>query len=196
MNTIWLNPEVNANHFKPSYIAGFIDISGGDVLVRNGNLYVGNKIMEDNVYLENKYATINNPTFTGHMIINGDVSMNYNVDISGNLYTHGSTTSSQFINLSDYRIKQNVIPLSDTNFSIDKLNPVFYTNTLLNKPDIGFIAHEIQAELPCLVDGIKDGPDYQSVNYIGLIGILVSEIKQLKTIVLEHKYQINKFRQP
>ena len=45
---------------------------------------------------------------------------------------------------------------------------------------MGFIAHELQEHYPFLVAGIKDGPDTQSVNYIGLIGLLTKEIQQLK----------------
>ena len=45
---------------------------------------------------------------------------------------------------------------------------------------MGFIAHELQEHYPFLVTGVKDGPDTQSVNYIGLIGLLTKEIQQLK----------------
>ena len=53
MTSSWLDPNVNANHFKPTYVEGFIDISGGYVQIRNsGNLYVDGQIMENSVYLE------------------------------------------------------------------------------------------------------------------------------------------------
>ena len=45
---------------------------------------------------------------------------------------------------------------------------------------MGFIAHELQEHYPFLVTGVKDGPETQSVNYIGLIGLLTKEIQQLK----------------
>ena len=53
------------------------------------------------------------------------------------------------------------------------------------KHDIGFIAHEVQEIFPFLVNGIKDGPQNQSLNYIGLIGLLVKEIQELKDTVTE-----------
>jgi hypothetical protein len=49
-----------------------------------------------------------------------------------------------------------------------------------NKNDIGFVAHELQEQFPFLVHGEKDEELYQSVNYNGLIGLLVHEIKSLK----------------
>ena len=45
---------------------------------------------------------------------------------------------------------------------------------------IGLIAHELQKEYPFLVNGEKDGKNIQSVNYDGLISILIKEIQHLK----------------
>ena len=80
---------------------------------------------------------------------------------------------------SDYRIKENVQTL-DERVVVDQLKPVTYFNTLFDKQDIGVIAHELQEVYPFLVNGEKDGENYQTVNYNGLIGILINEIKQLK----------------
>ena len=60
------------------------------------------------------------------------------------------------------------------------MRPVTYNNTQLKKQDIGLIAHELQEVYPELVTGEKDGEEMQSVNYIGLIPILINEIKMLK----------------
>jgi cytoskeletal protein CcmA (bactofilin family) len=80
---------------------------------------------------------------------------------------------------SDYRIKTDVTPLDDK-FTVDKLRPVTYNNTKLDKQDIGLIAHELQEVYPFLVTGEKDGENLQSVNYTGLMGILIKEIQDLK----------------
>ena len=105
------------------------------------------------------------------------------IDRFGTIYCTGTTSPS------DYRIKQNIIPLNNS-FSVDNLKPVSYTNTLSDKQDIGFIAHEIQEEFPYLVTGKKDGEQYQSVNYTGLIGVLVHEIQLLKKEVVGLKTRI------
>jgi hypothetical protein len=70
-----------------------------------------------------------------------------------------------------------------TNSSVDPLNPVSYYNILSNKTDLGFIAHEVQPYFPMLVNGEKNGVNYQSINYTGLIPVLVAEIKDLKSQV-------------
>jgi hypothetical protein len=73
-----------------------------------------------------------------------------------------------------------VKPLDINVYNVNDLKPVHYTNKLTNKEDIGLIAHELQQYMPFLVKGEKDGESNQSVNYIGLIGILIAEIQDLK----------------
>ena len=63
------------------------------------------------------------------------------------------------------------------------MNPIKYLNKNTDKIEIGFIAHELQEVFPYLVTGEKDGNQMQTVNYIGIIGILVKEIQQLKAEV-------------
>jgi len=91
-------------------------------------------------------------------------------------------TALSFNATSDYRIKQDVGRITA---NVDALNPVQYYNTLSKRQDYGLIAHEIQEHFPTLVYGEKDGPENQSVNYIGLIPILISEIQELKKKVNE-----------
>ena len=100
----------------------------------------------------------------------------------------GLLTSTSFNASSDYRIKENQKILDDE-FNVDKLRPITYTNKITKKQDIGFIAHEVQELFPYLVKGEKDGEQMQSLNYIGLIGVLVKEIQELKKRVssLENK---------
>jgi hypothetical protein len=45
----------------------------------------------------------------------------------------------------------------------------------------------VQESFPCLVTGEKDGENMQTLNYIGLIGILTKEIQALKAEVAELK---------
>jgi hypothetical protein len=57
---------------------------------------------------------------------------------------------------------------------------VEYFNTVLDKKDYGFIAHEVQEVFPFLVSGEKDGKDYQGISYNSIIPITVKEIQELK----------------
>ena len=98
----------------------------------------------------------------------------------------GSINATVYNASSDYRIKDN-IQLLNENFTVDSLKPVTYINKKTGSQDIGLIAHELQEEYPFLVAGEKDGPEMQSVNYIGLIGILIKEIQDLKREVSTFK---------
>jgi len=81
---------------------------------------------------------------------------------------------------SDYRIKTNVQTLDETHV-LDNLRPVTYYQTQLARQDIGFLAHELQQYYPELVDGEKDGEEMQSVDYSGVLPVLINEIQQLKS---------------
>ena len=67
------------------------------------------------------------------------------------------------------------------------MKPIKYLNKKSGATEIGFIAHELQEVFPYLVTGEKDGSETQTVNYIGIIGILVQEIQKLKSEVSELK---------
>jgi len=120
----------------------------------------------------------------------GKTNPGYTMDVSGNIYISGYTYSSYFSTTSDYRIKENPIELDNT-FTVDELRPVRYKNTVLNKEDYGFIAHEMQNVYPALVEGEKNGEHMQSINYSGILPILVNEIKSLKHRIetLEEKFR-------
>ena len=68
----------------------------------------------------------------------------------------------------------------DDTFTIDSLRPVSYINKITGKKDIGLIAHELKDQYSYLVTGEKDEVNYQSINYIGIIGILINELQLLK----------------
>jgi UDP-3-O-[3-hydroxymyristoyl] glucosamine N-acyltransferase len=108
----------------------------------------------------------------------------YNGTASNWIITNdGEFTGLKYNATSDYRIKDNVEPL--TTETVDPLRPVKYYNKKLEKEDIGLIAHEVQEHYPFLVTGEKDGKDMQTINYTGLIGILIKEIQDLKKRVSE-----------
>jgi hypothetical protein len=103
----------------------------------------------------------------------------FTLEVFGTANIDGSCNATSFNVTSDYRIKENVLSLNDT-YNVDNLRPVTYLNTKSCKQDIGLIAHELQEIYPELVTGEKDGEEIQSVNYIGLIPILIKEIQDLK----------------
>jgi hypothetical protein len=115
-------------------------------------------------------------------------STQYLLDVSGNIKTTG------VMNVSDYRIKREIVYIShattDTDIGTDRimlsnqvqrLRPVMFQNRLRkNAWEYGFLAHEVQAIFPELVNGDKDKEgDLQAISYHQLFAICCEEIKTL-----------------
>ena len=237
----WPQLADTSNRFKQTYVKGFVDISGGKLIVRNddvdfnnrlfiggdtslngnlfvnydvsfnsrlnvgsdittqkrlfvigdtslnGNLFVigdtslnGNLFVIRDTSLNGNLFVIRDTSLNGNLFVNYDVNVNGNLSVGNNISISGRSTATAFDTESDYRIKANVKSLLDTSFTVDLLKPVTYINKKLNKQDIGFIAHEIQENIPFLVNGEKDCSGYQTLNYTGIIGLLTKEIQDLK----------------
>ena len=88
-------------------------------------------------------------------------------------------TVNQLKTTSDYRIKTNITSLGSFH-TVDDLNPVIYQKNGSREKEIGLLAHEVQSVYPDLVTGEKDGDNLQTLDYTGLIGILINEVKMLK----------------
>jgi hypothetical protein len=163
-------------------ISGALQVAGGVGI--GGNLNVGGNIYINGVSILGLGGQWSNGSTSGNIYYQGNVAIGkgdpqYTLDISGTTYISGTAYANYFITTSDYRIKNDPVPL-DLSFNVDGLKPIHYTNTLSNKQDLGFIAHEVQEVFPYLVDGEKDGTKMQSLNYIGLIAVLVKEVQELK----------------
>jgi len=135
-------------------------------------------------------TTPSTTTTTGTIILNG---ANAGIGLAGNIYAGGTINATTFNATSDYRIKDNVLPLTNS-FIVDNLRPVQYYNKLSKGEDIGLIAHELQEHYPNLVTGIKDGEGYQSVNYTGLIPILIHEIKTMKKELKQLRTELDEIK--
>ena len=87
---------------------------------------------------------------------------------------------------SDYRLKDNIVSISDGITRVKQLNPVRHTwknNSALGTVD-GWIAHELDAVCPDAVDGVKDAVnddgsiDPQSVDYGRITPLLAAALKE------------------
>ena len=112
--------------------------------------------------------------------------MNSN-DIVGSITTSGSTTS--YGTSSDYRLKENIAPMTGALATVAALKPCTYTWKADGSAGQGFIAHELQAIVPDCVTGEKDAvdedgkPKYQGVDTSFLVATLVSAIQEQQTII-------------
>jgi len=102
----------------------------------------------------------------------------------GTIQTNGATCS--YNNLSDYRQKENIAPMTGALNKVQALKPVTFTWKVDGSDGQGFIAHELQAVIPDAVTGEKDAvdekgdPKYQMVDTSFLVATLTAAIQELK----------------
>jgi len=109
----------------------------------------------------------------------------YNSSFVGSVTLTGSGTQTNFNgNTSDYRLKENIVALSDGISRLKNLNPIrFNYKTLKEETFDGFIAHELQEVVPVSVTGTKDevdsegNPKYQAIDMSKVIPLIVGALK-------------------
>jgi hypothetical protein len=115
--------------------------------------------------------------------------------VVGTINTSGVTTS--YVSVSDYRLKENVQPMTGALDKVAQLKPVTYTWKADGSDGQGFIAHELQAVAPDAVTGEKDAVDkdgkpvYQGVDTSFLVATLTKAIQELKAELDVVKAELN-----
>jgi hypothetical protein len=98
-------------------------------------------------------------------------------------------TSTSYTTSSDYRLKENIAPMTGALDKVAQLNPVTYTWKIDGSNGQGFIAHELAEVVPDCVTGDKDAVDeegnpvYQGVDTSFLVATLTSAIQEMKAII-------------
>ncbi len=105
----------------------------------------------------------------------------------GTITTSGS--SAAYNTSSDYRLKENIQPMTGALAKVAQLKPVTYTWKADGSNGQGFIAHELQAVVPDAVTGEKDAvddegnPQYQGVDTSFLVATLTAAIQEQQAII-------------
>jgi hypothetical protein len=102
---------------------------------------------------------------------------------TGNVVSSGIVTAQDFDSLSDINYKTNVETVENALVIVGSLRGVSFDWKESGTGSYGVIAQELQEVLPELVHG--DNP--KTVNYNGIIGVLIEAIKELKAEVEELK---------
>jgi hypothetical protein len=95
----------------------------------------------------------------------------------------GVVTATDFNSASDINLKENIKTIENSLNTIEQLRGVTFNWKENQKPSLGVIAQEVQEILPELVNN----GTIKSVNYNGIIGVLIEAIKELKKEVEELK---------
>jgi predicted acyltransferase (DUF342 family) len=171
-NVTFINPIEKITFDNDSFY--YMELNSGNNYDANVN---GNAVISNNFTVNGSCRL--NGNYQSTSINTGSLIVNGGVGISGSLYVGETCFVGGTQITSDYRIKENIKELDDS-YNVDNIHVVNYYNKNTNNNEIGVIAHELQELYPYLVKGEKDGTELQSVNYIGIIGILIKEIQTLK----------------
>ena len=98
------------------------------------------------------------------------------------LKVYGTLDTTYFNLSSDERLKENIETLDNSLETIEKINPVKFTWKDTGKNGYGVIAQEIEKILPELV---SNSNQYKSVDYISLIALIISAMKEQQQKILE-----------
>ncbi len=102
-------------------------------------------------------------------------------------FTTGIVTATDFNSASDERLKTNIQTIADPLEKVLQIRGVNFEWKENHRKSSGVIAQEIECIFPELV---IDG-EIKTVNYNGLIGVLIESIKELKSEIEELKEKIN-----
>ena len=126
------------------------------------------------------------------------------VNNAGGLAGYVSQTSSTTVlysSTSDYRLKENVLPMQNAIDRILKIKPVTYKwKNTENEYGEGFIAHELQEIVPLAVAGQKDDMNKdgtiktQGVDYGMLTPLLVAAMQEQQALITSLQEQINELK--
>lgn len=97
---------------------------------------------------------------------------------------------------SDYRLKENVVPMQNALATVSQLKPVTYDWIATKEKGQGFIAHELAEVCPESVVGEKDAvdeegnPKYQAIDTSFLVATLTAAIQEQQTMIEELKTKV------
>ena len=100
-----------------------------------------------------------------------------------------STSATSYVTSSDYRLKENVAPITTGLTTISALKPVSYDWIGDKSHGEGFIAHELQELVPLAVTGQKDAVDsngnpvHQGIDYSKIVVHLVAAIQEQQAMI-------------
>jgi hypothetical protein len=122
----------------------------------------------------------------------------YDGSVIGSI-TQSGTTGVSYNTSSDYRLKENITPITNALSRVSQLKPSrFNFISEADKTVDGFLAHEVQEIIPEAISGEKDAlnedgtPNYQGIDQSKIVPLLVAAIQEQQTIIEELKARIEK----
>jgi len=107
---------------------------------------------------------------------------------STTLQVAGTITCVDINSTSDVRLKENIHSIDNALDKVMQINGVEFDWKETKEPSVGVIAQDIEEIIP---EVVKISGDIKTVNYNGLVGVLIEAIKEQQHQIEELKKQIN-----
>lgn len=112
------------------------------------------------------------------------------VHIIGDARIIGVVSATDFNSASDFNLKENIVTIDNALQKIEGIRGVKFTWKESKSDSYGVVAQEVESIVPELVHG----NDPKTVNYNGIIGILVEAIKEQQEQINILKEEINSLK--
>lgn len=179
------NKQCGIQAYGNSRCLGYVyvgeDIDNGGGIYYNGdittNSFASDEV-EDTVSFYRKFAGNNLTVFR----------CDNSTALGNNISFLGSVNAQDLNSSSDERLKKNIERIEDSSELLDQINGVKFTWNETEKDSYGVIAQEVEKVLPELVG---ENGEYKTVNYNGLVAILIESVKSQneRIRILEEKIE-------
>ena len=116
----WLDASSSSNRYQQMYIKGFLDISGGNLILRNNNFH----LLKGDASLNGRLLVNGDASFNNRLFVNGDVSLNGNLTIQKDLNLLGRLYANY---------ANNSIPITAIEGGVPGTDGIFYVDISLNQ---------------------------------------------------------------
>jgi len=96
--------------------------------------------------------------------------------VGGDLTVGGKVRATRFSTVSDKRLKTNIKKINNPLEALSGIEGVLFNWRVDNSQDVGLIAQDVERALP---EAVQEVDNIKSVNYNGVIGLLVEAVKEL-----------------
>ena len=122
--TNWLDLSSTSNCYNRMYVQGFMDISGGNLILRNNNLYMtggdlslnGRLFVASDISLNNRLFLQSDASLGGRLFLASDASLGGRLYIAGDLSINGNVTFNSTISSATTSLNkwsaQNLLPIN------------------------------------------------------------------------------------
>ena len=162
-----------------SRTSGTLATSGLEVVAPSGQDAIATQVLGGATCFGGSGPTTSSQTYLFGQMINSSGSTVGSIVVSASATAYNTS--------SDYRLKENVVAISNATERLKQLNPSRFN--FIEVPDTtvdGFLAHEVADVVPEAISGTKDAvdadgnPAYQGIDQSKLVPLLVATIQELE----------------